>query len=67
MATCAVCRRQTAAHFEVRRVGAQTATLTRVCSAVCLLRWGYDFTTRQGATGMALAANIVQKLLGGRQ
>ena len=66
MIACSVCNKHDApSYFKVARV-AQTGVespLTTTCSISCLLRWGYNYATLQGARMVWTAKQAIEQLL----
>jgi hypothetical protein len=62
---CVSCRQSTSSHFSITRYNAQNQSVgsVDVCSITCLLRWGYEYATLEGARLAFGVKNSVTSLL----
>jgi hypothetical protein len=62
---CEYCQNETRIYFQVerRKEGDESSSLsTRVCSILCMLRWGYSYIHMQGQQGVAQVAALVDQV-----
>jgi hypothetical protein len=70
---CARCKQTTPGYFNITRFDAEghDRGSVQVCSAVCLIQWGYEYSVRRGIQGAAavhdLISNLRNALQGGKK
>lgn len=64
---CANCRKPFGAHFVISRHDADKTFRgsVTVCSALCLIRWSYDYAAHQGARAVVATRDTLTRLLQG--
>lgn len=63
--TCAHCRRPSDSYFQVTRIDASGTERgrVRVCSAICLIQWSYQYTIHSGVRLVQGAKGALDRLV----
>jgi hypothetical protein len=62
---CGFCRRTLKGFFEITRYdnAGEKRGDVRVCSALCLIRWSYEYAARRSLTGIVAAKGAFDRLV----
>jgi hypothetical protein len=62
---CSYCRKPTGSHFKVTRIDSagQNRGEVNTCSVLCLIRWSYDYGTRQGVEGALMVKSAISTFI----